>query len=227
MVTVPAVTVHIGIDEWDERAKSLGGTPNSLFHGFTARLGHNLGWRNPDGLVKLSVPVNERKPDDDNRGNALTGVMMTADPDQVVTDLTGVRASLKEALSGLKEARNELLAPLPLTPLVPKGFARRLAGMMFNEKVVGSSNVSDMDPMANRPDGTDAEWFAARMVERLTAAEIRRSDGVFFPVVSGRINGRVYASIGYANVEGSNTREELIATAQRTLNDMGLSGTVD
>lgn len=227
VVTVPAVTVRVDIDEWDRRAERLGGTQNSLFHGFTARLGHNLGWVGADGLVTLSVPVNERQPEDDNRGNALTGVTMTADPAEVISDLTGVRAALKTALSGLKESRHELLAPLPLVPLVPTRLARRLEGMVFNEKVVGSSNVSDMDPMANRPDGTDAEWFAARMAERLTAADLRRSDGVFYPVVSGRINGYVYLSIGYSNAAASNTRDELIETARRTLVDMGLSGTVE
>ena len=227
VVTVPAVTVHLDIEQWDRRADALGGTPNSLFHGFATRLGHNLGWVTADGSVKLSVPVNERLPENDNRGNALTGITMTADPSEVITDLTGVRAAFKTALSGLGEARHELLAPLPLTPLVPRGAARRLEGLVRGDRVVGSSNVADMDPMANRPDGTDAEWFAARMCERLTGADLRRSDGVFFPLVGGRINGRVYISVGYANAEGSNTRAELIETVERTLRDLGLSGTVE
>jgi len=227
VVVVPAVTVHVGIEQWDRRSQELGGTPNSLFHGFTTRLGYNLGWLTSDGSVKLSVPVNDRKPAQDNRGNALTGVTMTADPHQVTTDLTGVRASLKAALAGLGEARNELLAPLPLTPLVPKGAARRLEGLVRGDRVVGSSNVSDMDPLANRPDGTDAEWFAARMAERLTRADLRRSGGVFFPVVSGRINGRVYLSIGFADADASTTREQLKGAAEKTLADVGLSGTVE
>lgn len=227
VVTVPAVTVHVDVGQWDRRAETLGGTPNSLFHGFTARLGYNLGWLAADGSVKLTVPVNERRPDDDNRGNALSGVTMTADPEQVTTDLTGVRTALKTALSGLGQARHELLAPLPLTPLVPKGVARRLEGLVRGDRVVGSSNVADMDPWANRPDGTDAEWFAARMAERLTVANLRQADGVFYPVVSGRINGRVYMSIGYSNAEASTTREQLIETVQRTLDDLGLSGVIE
>lgn len=226
-VVVPAVTVHVDIEQWDRRSNELGGTPNSLFHGFTTRLGYNLGWLASDGMVKLSVPVNDRRPTDDNRGNALTGVTMTADPNQVTTDLTGVRASLKSALAGLGEARHELLAPLPLTPLVPRAAARRLEGLVRGDKVVGSSNVSDMDPMANRPDGTDAEWFAARMAERLTADDLQRSGGVFFPVVSGRINGRVYLSIGFTDATASTTRERLTQVARDTLADLGLSGTVE
>lgn len=226
-VTVPAVTVHLDIAEWDARAAQLGGTNNSLYLGFGTRLAYNLGWTLPDGSVKLSVPVNERQGDDDNRGNALTGVMMTADPHLVVSDLTAVRAGLKEALSGLADARNELLAPVALTPLVPKALARKLEGVVFAEKVVGCSNVADMDPAANRPDGTDAEWFAARMSEHITAGHLRRADGVFFPLVSGRIHGKVYITVGYADADGSNTREQLMATVRRTLDDMGLSGVVE
>lgn len=226
-VTVPAVTVHIDIAEWDARAAQLGGTNNSLYLGLGARLCYNLGWTLPDGSVKLSVPVNERQGDDDNRGNALTGVMMTADPHVVLTDLTAVRAGLKTALSGLSEARNELLAPVALTPLVPKALARQLEAVVFSEKVLGCSNVADMDPAANRPDGTDAEWFAARMSEHITAGHLARADGVFFPLVSGRIHGQVYITVGYADSEGTNTREELMATVRRTLDEMGLSGIVE
>jgi len=227
VVTVPAVTVHIDVDQWDRQADLLGGTPNSLFHGFTARLGYNLGWTTASGSVNLVVPVNERRPHDDNRGNALTGVTMAVDPEQVTADLTGVRAAFKAALAGLGEARHELLAPLPLTPLVPKGVARRLEGLVRGDRVVGSSNVADMDPMANRPDGTDAEWFAARMAERLTAADLRHADGVFYPVVAGRINGRVFMTIGYSNAEASTTRKQLMDTVRRTLDDLGLSGIVE
>ncbi|WP_293310211.1 hypothetical protein [Mycolicibacterium sp.] len=225
-VTLAAITVYADAETWDARAAELGGTPTALFIGLTGRLGGRLGWTNGEGRVDVTVPVNERT-EGDTRGNALTQVSMTVDPDQVCADLTSVRAGLKAALSGLSEARHELLAPLPLVPVVPKALARRLEGMVISTGVIGSSNLGQFDPAVNRPDGTDADFFSVRMAENLTGADIRRTGGSFFPVVTGRVNGRIFISIGYTNAEASTTRAELAQSVRETLADFCLSGTVE
>jgi len=183
-VIIPAVTVHVDIGPWDERAASLGGTANSLALGFAARLGYRLNWMAENGTVTISVPVNERLPQD-NRGNALTAATLIVDPQTVTTDLTGVRAGLKTALTDLADTRHELLAALPLTPLVPRSVARRVEGLVLKSRVIGSSHVGDLDPAANRPDGTDADSFAARMTEHITAENLRRVGGIFFSAGGG------------------------------------------
>lgn len=225
-VIVPAVTVHVDIGQWDERAASLGGTANSLSLGFAARLGYRLGWVAEDGSVTISVPVNERLPED-NRGNALTAVTLIADPRTVTTDLTGVRSGLKTALTDLADTRNELLAALPLTPLVPRSAARRVEGLVLKSKVIGSSHVGDLDPAANRPDGTDADSFAARMAEHITSDHLRRVGGIFFPLVAGRVHGEVWVSIGFCNADATTTREQLKEVAVLALADFRMSGTVE
>jgi hypothetical protein len=225
-VVIPAVTVHVDIGQWDECAARLGGTPNSLSLGFAARLGARLDWVGEDGSVTFSVPVNERLPDD-NRGNALTAVTLTADPRIVTSDLTGVRSALKTALTDLAVTRNELLAALPLTPLVPKRAARRVEGLVLKSRVIGSSHVGDLDPAANRPDGTDADSFSARMAERITSDHLRRVGGIFFPLVAGRVHGQVWVSIGFCNADGTTTREQLKEVAHGALADFGMTGTVE
>ena len=225
-VIVPAVTVHVDIGQWDERAASLGGTANSLSLGFAARLGYRLGWVAEDGSVTISVPVNERLPED-NRGNALTAVTLIADPHTVATDLAGVRSGLKTALTDLADTRNELLAALPLTPLVPRSAARRVEGLVLKSKVIGSSHVGDLDPAANRPDGTDADSFAARMAEHITSDHLRRVGGIFFPLVAGRVHGEVWVSIGFCNADGTTTREQLTEVAVLALADFRMTGTVE
>jgi hypothetical protein len=225
-VRLPMITVYADAALWDSRAADLGGTPTSLFIGLTCRLGGRLGWVNDQGLVGITVPVNERT-EDDTRGNALTQVSMTVDPDQVCTDLSAVRAGLKTALSTLGEARHELLTPLPLVPLVPKAVARRLEGMVISTGVIGSSNLGQFDPAANRPDGTDAEYFAVRMAESLTLADLRRTGGSFFPVVTGRVNGQIFISIGYTNADDTTTREQLTAWVRDTLEDFGITARIE
>ena len=225
-VSVPTLTVYAEAGDWDDRAAALGGTPTSLFIGFTSRLGGRLGWVDGDGLVEVTVPVNERTAGD-TRGNALTQVSVRVDPAHVCEDLSTVRSDVKAALSTLGEARHELLTPLPLVPVVPKAMARRLEGMVIKAGVIGSSNLGEVAPDANRPDGTDADFFSVRMAETLTPADIRRTRGMFFPVVTGRVRGRIFISIGYTNADDTNTRDELVQQVRETMADFRLSGVVE
>jgi len=225
-VTISMVTVYADAELWDSRAAELGGTPTSLFIGLTCRLGWRLGWLNNQGVVEITVPVNDRT-EGDTRGNALTQVSMTVDPAEVYTDLSMVRADLKTALTTLGDVRHELLTPLPLVPLVPKAVARRLEGMIISTGVIGSSNLGQFDPAANRPDGTDADLFAVRMAEALTRADVRRTGGSFFPVVTGRVNGRIFISVGYTNADDTTTRADVTKWVRETLEDFGLTARIE
>lgn len=225
-VTISMVTVYADAELWDSRAAELGGTPTSLFIGLTCRLGWRLGWLNDQGVVEITVPVNDRT-EGDTRGNALTQVSMTVDPAEVYTDLSMVRADLKTALTTLGDVRHELLTPLPLVPLVPKAVARRLEGMIISTGVIGSSNLGQFDPAANRPDGTDADLFAVRMAEALTRADVRRTGGSFFPVVTGRVNGRIFISVGYTNADDTTTRADVTKWVRETLEDFGLTARIE
>lgn len=225
-VTISMVTVYADAELWDSRAAELGGTPTSLFIGLTCRLGWRLGWLNDQGVVEITVPVNDRT-EGDTRGNALTQVSMTVDPAEVYTDLSMVRADLKTALTTLGDVRHELLTPLPLVPLVPKAVARRLEGMIISTGVIGSSNLGQFDLAANRPDGTDADLFAVRMAEALTRADVRRTGGSFFPVVTGRVNGRIFISVGYTNADDTTTRADVTKWVRETLEDFGLTARIE
>ena len=225
VVTVPSVTVYVPIPQWDEVAKSLGGTSNSLVTGFAARLGRNLG-RNADGApANLAIPVNERVAGD-TRGNALTAVDMPVDDRVVTTDLSAVRADLKSHLSRLQDAGHELLGPMPLVPLVPRALARKMHAAVADSTVVGCSNIGELDPAVNRPDGTDATHMSIRMAEHISRAELSRSNGAFFPGVSGRVNGELFVSIGFTDAGATMTRERLADVVRTTLAEFGLSGTV-
>lgn len=224
-VTVPSVSAHIDVAQWDRIAKSLGGTSNSLLTAFAARLGRNLGWSRDGAPAALSLPVNERF-DGDTRGNALNAVTLEVDDRVVTRDLSEVRARLKAELSGLAQSSHELLAPLPLVPLTPRAAVRRLEGMVARDHLIGCSNLGDLDPFVNRPDGTDAEYMFARQFEHLSRADLGRSGGVFFPVASGRVAGNLFFDVGFSDAEAATTREQLAAVVKRTLDEFGISGTI-
>ena len=52
------ITISIDLDNWDARAKALGGTSNTLAAGLTAKLGERLGrCRAGDGAVtRTAIP---------------------------------------------------------------------------------------------------------------------------------------------------------------------------
>ena len=226
-VVVPNATVFIDLEHWDERAKSLNGTSNALFAGFGARLGQLLGRVGDDGLVRLSLPVSERAPGD-TRANALTEATVVADPAKVVTDLADLRRDIKRALTALAEAPNELLGPLALVPLTPAPLVRRLEGMVQQVgSPIGCSNLGEFAAEVNRPDGTDADYFAARLLEpKVTTKVLDRMGGSLF-LGCTRIHGRMSVSVAGWVPGGTNTRAALRDAVGQALSDMQLTGIVE
>ena len=71
-VVVPAIAIFIDGDEWDRRAKHLGGNSYSLLAAFAAKLGERMGrQRATDGAVTLIIAINVRESDEvqQRRGN--------------------------------------------------------------------------------------------------------------------------------------------------------------
>lgn len=226
-VVAPCVVAVTDVDHWDARAKKLGGNSNSLLAGLAARLGHLLGRTDADGLITLSCPVSERVPGD-TRGNALTEARVQADPVTVTTDLTDLRRAMKEAFAALREKPNELLAPLPLTPLTPRILVRRLESMIVERGTpIGCSNLGDLDPAVNRPDGTEAVFLAPRIVEpKITTTILDRAGGVLF-VGSCRLNKTVTVTVNAWQPGGTNTKQQLAAVVVEALADLGVSAAVE
>jgi hypothetical protein len=226
-IVVPNATAFFDVEGWDRRARDLGGTSNSLFVGLGARLGQIVGRVDEDGLVRVSLPVSERAAGD-TRANALTATAVTVDPRRVTTDLGDVRADLKQALTELADTPNELLGPLALVPLTPAFLVRRLEGMVQQVgNPVGCSNLGELAPETNRPDGSDADYLTLRMLEpKITTTILDRMGGLLF-LGSARVRGRLSVSVGSWVVGGTNTREALRDSLHQALTDMNLSGTVE
>ncbi|WP_263997727.1 hypothetical protein [Mycobacterium yunnanensis] len=226
IVVPPNSAIFVDVEQWDRRAKELGGSSNSLFVGLSARLGRILGRVDSDGMVRASLPVSERTPGD-TRANALTAAAVTVDPNVVTTDLRTVRADLKAALTELAETPNELLGPLALVPLTPAFLVRRLEGLVQQVgNPIGCSNLGVLPPETNRPDGTDADFLGVRMLEPNTAAVLDRMGGMLF-VGSGRTGRHVFVTVGSWVVGGANTRTAVRNALARAVADMGLSGAVE
>ncbi len=226
-VVVPSLTAYVDMAEWDACAKSIEGNSFTLFAGFAGRLGVRMGRVCTDGTVTLSFPVSERA-EDDTRGNALVFPVVSVDPTHLSSDLGEVRLKFKQAFADLREITEELLAPLPLTSLTPKWVARRAAGMGLGAAAspIGCSNLGEIDPAVNRPDGTDADYASGRLLEPgVTKRTLERMGGQLF-VVSGRIHGKLWISINAYLVGQNNTPEALREVTSRTFAEFDLAAEI-
>lgn len=226
-VSLPTVSVRVAADEWDARAKALGGTSNALLAGIAARIGAITGRVDADGRAMLSLPVNERV-DGDTRGNALNTITVLADPQGAVADLRPIRGGIKAALVDLADSRERLLAPLPLAPYTPKFLLRRLEKLVMKVgKPIGSSNSGPLPEEVNRPDGTPADVFVAHSPEPgITATDLDRIGGRML-LAAGTVGGAVCISVAAWEPGAANTKDALMQSVKEAFYDFDLAAVIE
>jgi hypothetical protein len=223
LCAVPTTTIFVDADEWDTRARSLGGTGNSLLAGLAARLAQRMGRVTTDGSVTLVIPVNERTADD-TRANAVANVGITVDPASVTTDLRDVRAATKQALIRRQELPDERWELLPLALVSPPWLVRRMVGMAAGSaNSVISSNLGVIDPAVYQPDGTTADHFTVLPHHpRATTANMHRQGGLV-SLVSGRVHERIFVTVHAYHPGSSNSNHVLQQHLSDALQEFSLS----
>jgi hypothetical protein len=226
LITMPTATIFVDADEWDARARSLGGTSNSLLTALAARLAQRVGRVAADGSVTLDMPVNERTPED-TRANAVTNVDFTVDPALATTDLREIRAATKQAIIRRHEVPDERWVLLALVPLLPQWLLRRMAGVAAGSATSAvASNLGEVNPAAYRPDGTDADCFAIKSaVPGMTKALMHRTGGML-ALASGRVHRQIFVSVAGYQPGGSNSNGDLHRDLASTLSDFSLAGSI-
>jgi hypothetical protein len=180
-----------------------------------------------DGTVTLSSPISERT-EDDTRGNAVVFPTVSVDPTHLSSNLGEVRLRFKQTFADLPGITEELLAPLPLTSMTPQWVARRAAGMGLGSAAfpIGCSNVGELDPAVNRPDGSEADYASGRLIEPgISKRTLERMGGQLF-LVSGRDNRKIWMCINAYLAGRTNSQEALREHAVRTLAEFGLTGKI-
>ncbi|WP_139825190.1 wax ester/triacylglycerol synthase domain-containing protein [Mycobacterium conspicuum] len=227
-IIVPTITIYVGLDDWDARAKALNGNSYSLFAGLAVKLGENLGRIRPDGTITLLVPFSDRTLDD-TRAMAMAYAKVSVDPKQVTTDLSGARVTLKQALKAARETPDPALQILPLTPFISKRMVLRLADLMFGfgDGAVLCSNLGDLPTEIACADGTPAEYVMLRGVDQNVTRQYIESVGGQLVLVGGRLVGKMSISVVAYQPGGENSKQALRELAARTLAEFGLTGVID
>ncbi|OBJ05326.1 hypothetical protein A5660_16635 [Mycobacterium alsense] len=231
-VVVPAISIHIDKDEWDARARALGGSSHHLVAGLAAKLGERLGRRRAgDGAVVLQIPLSDRA-ENDTRANTLSYVSIDVDPAGVTTDLSATRAAVRRTFETLREAPERASPMLPLAPLVPftpKGVLKRVteAAFAYDDLPVANSSMGDIAPIAARPDGTEAECvFGRGGIQGVKRHDLERAGGEL-ALWCLRIGGKMCITVAAYRPGKNNSKPELRDLAAHTLAEFDLSGVIE
>lgn len=237
-VVVPAITIHIDLDDWDARAKALGGTGNTLAAGLAAKLGERMGRRRAgDGAVTLQLSVSVRA-ERDTRANAVSFARVSVDPTRVTTDLGDARAAIKQALTTLRERPGESHQLIALAPFTPKRALKRLAdaALAGPDRPVFCGNLGDLGPLAYRSAGTDAEYAIVsgglntlhliRATKQHVTRQWLEQTGGQVILLSWRIGDKFGITVVAYQLGAKNTKPALRELAAHTLAEFDLTGEI-
>ncbi len=188
-----------------------------------------MGRVHDDGTVTLRFPVTLRT-EGDTRGNALSVVDVTVDPTHAATDLGEMHVKITQAiLAEMENADDEFLSTFPLAVMIPRWVNRRIAGMAAGgaDLPVTVSNIGDLPPAGNRPDGTDADYVYMRNPEPdIKKSTLEHIGGQLF-VGSGRGRGKIFFRISAYSLGRPNTKDELREVVSRTFAEFDLIAEID
>lgn len=207
----PVLHVELPSDQVTQAAAAHGGTPNTWFVAFLARLVHATG-RFPGEPVPVALPVSTRDADDP-RANSTKIARVTIPADVLAhRDLGWVRAAAKEAYTAVGQAEPGLApVPLELVQMLPDSLVGRLP-----QPPVAAALASNL---GRPPEGyTHAAGSAVRSVATLshyqgaTAAELRAAGGglVAFCTTVGRTTTLSVAALDADRVADAATLRRLV-----------------
>jgi hypothetical protein len=228
-VVLPGITMYIDLDDWDARAKALGGVSSTLAAGLAAKLGERMGRRRAsDGAVAVQLIMSDRT-EGDARAIAINSARVYVDPKRVTTDLRDARADIKQALIGLRETPDESSQLASLIPFTPRRTLKRLAdaALADPDRPVVCSNLGDLGGLAIRPDGTAAEYANSRPTrQRATRQWLERIGGQLY-VLTFRLPGRIVVNLVAYQPGLENTKPALRQLAARALAEFDLTAEID
>lgn len=228
VIAMPTACAFGDEQEWEARARALGGTGNTLRLALTAHAAAAIGRVDPEGQVALSIPMSDRVAGD-SRANAVVPLALRVDPDGITEDLGGLRAAFSEARALVRSAGDVSANPmdtLALVPFIPRGVARRLEAALWNSgSAVYFTHIGQLDAAILRPFGVEAIAMFLGGNEAVPAAYRTRS-GSALAVLSWVVGGQVGFGLGGWKPGGVEDAAQLRALVRGVLDDFGLTGEV-
>lgn len=181
-ITGPFVPSTVVVDcdtaRWNEAARAVGGSANSLLVAVALGILTSSGRVDESETVKVALPVSTRVPGD-LRANATSGVSIRVDGGAGWrTDLGPIRRDSKAAFTTLSDAtRSTFELTKPLMQMLPDAIVEKAAAS-GTAPLCLCSNLGSRGEMLRRIGDVDARSVAMRSITQNTTAELlRRTKG--------------------------------------------------
>jgi diacylglycerol O-acyltransferase len=225
LVDVPLAHVMMDLGIWEKRASELGVTTSSLFMAFAARIAHRIGRVDSEGRAKLVLPVSYRLPGD-RRGNALSAVMVMANPDLCPGNFSTLRQDFKTALATLFEQGDDKTPLFALLPYVPLWLVRRLERLALRtDQPIGCSLLGAFPPELSNPCGP-ASLVRFSGIERCTAEVLEWLGGKLY-LITYSVGDQMHITITGYMVDRITTLAAFVPFVREALDDLSLEGSVN
>lgn len=181
------------------------------------------------GAVSLVIPIDQRR-DDDECPLAMGFRTITLDPESVADDIAPAQKALMAALRATAQPQYATEALLPVVPWIPGATTATLMNQLFRydaNRPVTCSNLSELPSQLGAADGTPCRMLLARAVGvQVTVGELTRTHG-HLVIISSRQNGVLRICIEAYQPGAENSAERLRDIAIKTLEELGLEGTIE
>jgi diacylglycerol O-acyltransferase len=228
IVALPSVSFRAEASAWKAAARRRGVHRFTLLAAFSAHLAVRLE-RVHDGTITLLVPVNLRKGGADLGANQVALATVAVPVVALQESLADFQTTLNHAVSRARQDGDSTTALLPLVPFIPRRLVPSLGELAFNSashRPVTCSHMGVVPDAISRIDGSIAEWFYFRGVDRHVSAENLARRGGVATLLSGVVGDRLLLNvIAYQPrlVTDSQRLEQIVA---ETLADVDLSDAV-
>lgn len=222
-VVFPSAFIRVPISVWDARARNLGANRLTLLTAVTAALAQALG-RVRDDDVTLLIPVNQREGRSQTAGNEVALATMKVHIEERRGRLHTLQQRLRATLLLTRREPNKLAALLPLVPRRAFSAASDLALGTVTDLPVTCSNVGDLPKDVLQVDGSMADRFCFRGIDRPVARgaiEARQGVATLF---AGVIPGFIALSFVAYQPGVVTEPHHLRALVERILADYELAG---
>ncbi len=225
-VDFPTAFLRVSLADWDARARSLGANRFTLLAALTASFAVALG-RVQNDEVTLLVPVNQREGLSDDGGNRVSLATVKLERTVATGRLHALQRRLQTELVRTRREPDPLAAVLPLVPFVPpRAFAAtsRLALGALADLPVTCSHMGDLPKDITRIDGSEADRFCFRGIDRQAAVTTLEQRQGVATLLAGVIPGDMLLNFVAYQPGVLTQSHDLRHMARGLLADVGLTG---
>ncbi len=180
--------------------------------------------------MSLVIPIDQRRDVDDDRALAMGFRTITLDPESVTSDIAPAQKALMAALRATAQQQDATEALLPVVPWIPGATTATLVNQLFRydaNRPVTCSNLGELPSQLGAADGTPCRMLLVRAVDvQVTVGELARTHG-HLVIISSRHHGVLSICIEAYQPGAENSAERLRDIAIKTLEEFGLTGTVE